>query len=361
MLFLRTLLISALLSIVPSACADAMMVPIVFHKKYDISFMGMEKLHPFDTKKYGKVANHLQQTCNIAPECFYQPEKASDADLELVHTSKYLATLKSSRTVATIAEVAPLAFLPNAFLQHSMLASMRYATAGTVLGAQLAMSSGWAINLAGGYHHAKANNGEGFCFFADIPLAIKKLRETNSDLKVLIVDLDAHQGNGLAAILGEDKLTYIFDMYSGNNYPRDRAMYKYIDFNFPLVDYIKDLAYLNLLKSELPKAIEAVKPDLIIYNAGTDIFERDPLGKMKVTKQGIIERDAFVFGQALAIKTPILMVLSGGYSKESADIVGTSIENILKQFKLVEAHLRAAPRRQTLTTVKSKIKKLWTK
>lgn len=310
-------------------------VPIVFHEDYDISFFGIEKLHPFDTQKYGKIARHLQQTCNIAPKDFQKPEKMTDAQLQLVHTAGYLASLKYSRTIATIAEIAPLRYLPNFLLQRNMMNGMRYASAGTVLGAELAMTHGWSINLAGGYHHAKAGNGEGFCFFADIPLAIKKLREKNPALKVLVVDLDAHQGNGLEAILGPDPLTHIFDMYSGNNYPSDSAVFKYIDFNYPLADYIQDQDYLAILKKELPKAIKATKPDLIIYNAGTDIFEQDPLGKMRVTENGIIERDLFTFSQALDNKTPILMVLSGGYSTESAHIVGTSIENILKKLNLI--------------------------
>jgi len=324
-------------------------VPIVFHNNYDISFFGIEKLHPFDTKKYGKIARHLEQTCDISPEELQKPEVVTDEQLKEVHTLRYLAALKSSSTVATIAEVPPLRYLPNFLLQRNMLNSMRHATGGTILGAQLAMENGWAINLGGGYHHAKADGGEGFCFFADIPLAIKKVRETNSALKVLVVDLDAHRGNGLAAILGSDPLTFIFDMYSKNNYPRDYEMCKYIDFNYPLATNIGDQDYLALLKSGLPKAIETTKPDLIIYNAGSDIFQKDPLGRMGVTKDGIIERDSFLFSQAIANSTPILMVLSGGYSAESADIVGTSIENILKSFKLVGARPQVALNRQATT------------
>lgn len=323
-------------------------VPIVFHKNYDISFFGIEKMHPFDTQKYGKIAAHLQRTCGILPQDLQTPDKVSDADLLLVHTPAYLLSLKRSKMVAQISEIWPLKFLPNFLLQRNMLNAMRYATAGTVLGAELALKHGWAINLSGGYHHAKSGNGEGFCFFADIPLAIKKLREKQPALKVLVVDLDAHQGNGLEQILGPDPLTYIFDMYSKNNYPRDTAVMKYIDFNFPLPDYIQDAAYLGILKTELPKAIAHVKPDLIIYNAGSDIFEQDPLGKMAVTEQGIIERDLFLFSQAFANKTPLLMVLSGGYSTESAHIVSTSIENILKKFHLI-------PKRPAVTTIKQPV------
>ena len=101
--------------------------------------------------------------------------------------------------------------------------------------------------------HAKRNNGEGFCFLADIPLAILKIRIKNPNLKILIIDLDAHQGNGLADILGSDPLTVIFDMYSDYNYPRDIKMREYIDFNYPLKDFINTSEYLNILKNALPK------------------------------------------------------------------------------------------------------------
>lgn len=311
-------------------------IPIVFHENYDISFFGIEKLHPFDTKKYGKIAKHLEYVFNIYPEDLQKPEKISDTDLQLVHTREYLESLRYSSAAAKIAEMPVLRFVPNYFVQRNLLNPMRYATAGTVLGAQLALTHGWAINLSGGYHHAKSNKGEGFCFFADIPLAIKKLREKKANLKVLIIDLDAHQGNGIELVCAGDKNTFIFDMYSKNNYPGDREAMKYIKFNFALRDCIQDAEYLDILKTELPKAIEQVKPDLIIYNAGSDIFELDPLGNMRVSKNGIIERDQFVFEQAFKNKMPILMVLSGGYTAQSAEIVSESIENICKHFKLIE-------------------------
>lgn len=318
----------------PQEQAPQRRVPIVYHPDYNISFLGMEKLHPFDTKKYGRIAKHLEKSCGIAQDELYRPEKATYEQLREVHSAQYLDGLKKSSLVARIAEVPPLKYVPNFLLQKGMLNSMKYATGGTVLAAQLAMKEGWAVNLGGGYHHAKSRGGEGFCFFADIPLAIKKLRETHKDLKVLVVDLDAHQGNGLEEVLGADQKTAIFDMYSKYNYPADYAVRQYIDFDYPLPTNIDDQAYLGILKRELPKAIEQTKPDLIIYNAGSDVYEKDPLGKMRLTKAGIIERDAFLFEQAFANKKPILMTLSGGYSKESADIVGSSLENVVKRFKL---------------------------
>lgn len=319
-------------------------IPIIFHDNYDISCLGLEKLHPFDTKKYGKIADHLAKSCNLHKSLFFKPEKISDKDLLLVHTQTYLDSLKSSSSIAQVAEVYPLRYIPNFLLQRVLLNPMRYATAGTVLGAELALEYKWAINLSGGYHHAKSNSGGGFCYFADIPLAIKKLRIKHPNLKVLVLDLDAHQGNGHESILESDPLTQIFDIYNECNYPYDNQAKKAIDFDYPVSSGIEDKEYLNLLKKTLPSALEQAKPDLIIYNAGSDVYSKDPLGKMKISKNGIIERDKFVFEESMKRQIPILMVLSGGYSNESAEIVGESIENVLKNvIKIPNVIPRAYP------------------
>ncbi|MCM8812213.1 MAG: histone deacetylase [Candidatus Omnitrophica bacterium] len=292
-------------------------MPIVFSPRYDISFMGLEKLHPFDTTKYGKIYRHLVKM-GIPRSVFHTP------------TKEYLASLKSSRVVAEIAELAPLSLLPNGFLQWRLLLPMKYAAGGTMLGAELALKHGWSINLSGGYHHAKAESGGGFCFFADIPMAVHRLRKDNPAMTFLIVDLDVHQGNGYESIFQDDPSIHIFDVYNRLNYPADEEVKRYIDFNFPVEPGIRDKEYLALIERELNAAVRQTQPDILIYLAGTDIFEEDPLGGMNISEQGIIRRDEMVFQVALDNQVPILMVLSGGYSTKSADIVGKSLENILR-------------------------------
>lgn len=308
-------------------------MPIIFHEKYDISFMGIENLHSFDSKKYGKVFNTLCKNLNLTKDNFYRPDELDIKDLELVHSNAYLELLNKSQTIAQISEIYPLKFLPNFILQKFVLTPMKYATSGTVLGASLALQHGWAINLSGGYHHAKANSGEGFCFFADIPLAVYKLHKTNPKLKVMVIDLDAHQGNGYESIFKDDKRIVTFDVYNGEIYPHDLYAKQFIKYDYPVKSFIKDEEYLNLIRTKLPKAIKEFKPNLIIYNAGTDIFSEDPLGRMSVSKNGIIERDSFVFNTVLNSHIPILMVLSGGYSKKSAEIISESVEKIVKNIE----------------------------
>lgn len=306
----------------------------VYSPQYNISILGMENFHPFDTKKYGKVYQYLIKAHHIPKDSFFIPKKVTEETLETVHTSTYLQSLRKSATIAHVAEMPILKSLPNGVLQKGILDPMRYATQGTIDGCKLALKHKTVINLSGGYHHAKKGNGEGFCFFADINLGIEELRKTNPDIKVMIVDLDAHQGNGHEEIVQNDSLVYIFDMYNGSIYPHDDAVKHAIDKDIPLASQTNDEKYLALLKSNFKQAISKFKPDFIIYNAGTDIYENDPLGDLKISTEGIIQRDAFMFGQALAHDIPLLMVLSGGYTKESATIISKSITNLLTTFDL---------------------------
>ena len=307
-----------------------MKLPIIFSKHYDVVFGGFEKLHPFDSAKYGKVYSYLIQEVGIHESKFYSPEMVSEDDLLSVHAKEYLSSLNHSDTIARIVESGFLSLIPNKLLQSRLIKPVKYATGGTMLGCELALTHGWAINLSGGYHHAKANAGGGFCFFADIPIAVHRLFKKKPDMSIMIIDLDAHQGNGYASIFKDDKRIHIFDVYNEHIYPGDFEARKYIEFDNPIKPHIEDQEYLSLIEGNLPEAIEKSKPDIIIYIAGTDILKEDLLGCMNVSEDGIIKRDEMVFRNALKNRIPILMVLGGGYSIKSAGVIGKSIENLLK-------------------------------
>lgn len=223
-----------------------------------------------------------------------------------------------------------LSLLPGKMVDNRILNPMRYATGGTILGAELALEYGWAINLSGGYHHAKADEGGGFNAYSDIAIAIEHVWKTHPKYTVLIIDLDTHQGNGYASIFTNDPRIFIFDLYNADIYPHDTDAKQYIDFDYGVSSGITDEEYLQILKTNLPTAIDQSNPDLIIYNAGTDIYENDLLVNMKITREGIVERDAFVFTQAEGKNIPILMLLSGGYGAESAGIISDSVVGIFE-------------------------------
>lgn len=309
-----------------------MKLPIIFHPRYDIGLWGLENRHPFDSKKYGKVFRYLCDRGLIVGKAHFQPEKkVEDAELLRVHTLTYVQSLKRSSTIARIAELDLLRWVPNCILQRNFLDPMRWATAGTMLGVDLAMKYGWAINLGGGYHHAKSDSSSGFCFFADINLAAQWAFEQYPTVKrLMVIDLDAHQGNGFEAIFKDDPRVDVFDMYNADIYPMDLPAAQWIRWRFPLRSGTVERDYMATLQAHLPAAIQQSSPDLILYNAGTDPYEKDLLGGLRVSAAGLAVRDQVVFEQVRHRGIPILMVLSGGYHRDSAGIIGSSIHQLWK-------------------------------
>ena len=253
-------------------------VPIVYHPDYNIGLLGLENYHPFDSKKYGRVYERIKAQFNLSPNDFAKPAaQVSENELLKVHTPEYLQSLKWSSVIAQITEIGELIFIPNFLLQWYLLTPMRWATQGTLVAVDLALQHGWAINLAGGYHHAKSDEGGGFCAYADIPHAVEKLVNKYHKKKILIIDLDAHQGNGHETILCHNEHVAIFDVYNEDIYPGDDPAKECITYNHPIKSGTTDKEYLNLLETELPEAFNKSKPDFIIYNAGTDIYKHDTL------------------------------------------------------------------------------------
>ncbi|MFN8371837.1 MAG: histone deacetylase [Anaerolineae bacterium] len=305
---------------------------IIYSPDYDIHFWGIEKLHPFDTRKYSHaydlayitLGNQLQKA-TLTPT-----HPVSDDDLCLVHTRAYLESLKSVAILIQALEFAPLAAFPYEVIEERVLTPMRLATSGTIMAAREVLSCGLAINLSGGYHHASADKGEGFTVFSDMSIAILKLRaegKLSAKDKILLIDLDAHQGNGHERVFHDDPLVYIFDMYNGSIYPHDSFARKRINWNLSLAPGTRDTQYLNALKDYLPRVLNEVNgvPKMAFYIAGTDIYEHDQLGGLRITENGIFERDRFVLDTLMDAQIPTVMLLAGGYSHDSYRFISRSI------------------------------------
>lgn len=301
--------------------------PIVYNENYNIGLFGLEELHPFDSKKYGRVFNFLQQN-GFETENFINAQKVSKELLAIHHTQEYLDSLQSSWTLARITELGFLRFFPSKLSRNVVLEPMLYQTGGSLMAAQAALEHGWAINLGGGFHHASSARGEGFCALADISLIIKFLRQQNLAQKIMIIDLDAHQGNGHQRDFVDDLDVYIFDVYNKEVYPQEHEIKTAIDLKVELKSFSGDIVYKNELIPSLEKAFREFKPDIVIYVAGTDVLEGDPLGGLSLSKQAVIERDERVFQAARARDTPIVMLLSGGYQKSNASVIAESIMNL---------------------------------
>ncbi|KAM6344898.1 histone deacetylase 11 isoform 1-T1 [Alca torda] len=265
----------------PSACW-----PIIYSPDYNITFMGLEKLHPFDAGKWGKVINFLKEEKLIADDLIVQAREATDEDLLVVHTRRYLNKLKWSFVVATITEIPPVAFLPNFVVQRKVLKPLRTQTGGTIMAGKLAVDRGWAINVGGGFHHCSGDKGGGFCAYADITLAIKFLFERVQGVsKATIIDLDAHQGNGHERDFMDDHRVYIMDVYNRYIYPGDGFAKRAIKRKVELEWGTEDTEYLQKVHTHVEGALNEVKPDVIVYNAGTDILDGDPLGGLAISPQ----------------------------------------------------------------------------
>ncbi|XP_005052896.1 PREDICTED: histone deacetylase 11 isoform X1 [Ficedula albicollis] len=305
--------------------------------------MGLEKLHPFDAGKWGKVINFLKEEKLIADDLIVQAREATDEDLLVVHTRRYLNKLKvlylfmcvSSKlsrwsfVVATITEIPPVAFLPNFVVQRKVLKPLRTQTGGTIMAGKLAVDRGWAINVGGGFHHCSSDKGGGFCAYADITLAIKFLFERVQGVsRATIIDLDAHQGNGHERDFMDDPRVYIMDAYNRYIYPGDGFAKRAIKRRVELEWGTEDAEYLQKVQTHVEGALNEFQPDIVVYNAGTDVLDGDPLGGLAISPQGIVKRDEVVFRAARSRGVPVLMVTSGGYQKRTARIIADSILNL---------------------------------
>lgn len=330
----------------PEGYGERDQLPIVYSDAYNISFYGLEKVHPFDAGKWGKVFTALRRAGLLTDSNFYEPHEATDEELLVVHTPSYINRLKWSAYVATVTEVPFMAMLPNCVVQRRVLKPFRFQTAGTVLAARLALDHGWAIHLGGGFHHASARRGGGFCCYADITLAVRELQRHGKIKHVIVVDLDAHQGNGYARDFLGDEDVYIMDVYNRAIYPFDEYAKGAIRRKVELRPGTSDEAYLKLVDDHLQMALAEFDADLVVYNAGTDVLSGDVLGHLNISEKGVVQRDELVFRRVRRQGLPVVMLTSGGYQRQSARVIAHSVLNLCRRGLLA----KRPPRRRTSST-----------
>lgn len=307
---------------------------IVYSRHYNIGFYGLERLHPFDSRKYGRawrlIRRHFGSAMN---QLHIRPRHAvSREEMMLVHSADYLTKLRDSKYLMRALEVPAIRRLPGWVIDWHVLRPMRWATEGTVLAATEALTHGFAVNLSGGYHHAKPNHGEGFSIYSDIGIAIASLRKQNlihEKARVAYIDTDAHQGNGVCHTFMSDNRVFIFDMFNCNIYPIfDVDARERVDCDVGITKSTTDAEYMRELNDWLPAFLDSVGRTpigLAIYNAGTDVFAGDPLGDLNISAATILERDLFVVNELRKRGIPTIMVLSGGYTKQSFRLVADSV------------------------------------
>jgi histone deacetylase 11 len=305
------------------------MIPLVYHPLYNITAFGLERRHPFDSRKYRRIHDALIGRGLRREVDFVRPRPATIAELRRVHSAEYLASLRRSEVLATIFAVPLARIVPGWLLDWRVLRSMRLATGGTLLACRLALEHGIAINLGGGFHHASAGRGGGFCAYADTPIAAATINDEGRIKRLLVVDLDAHQGNGTAAVVRDWPWAAMFDVFEDDLFPPQKEPEAY---PHPVQAGLSGTEYLDLVANSLPRVLDEYRPDFVVYNAGSDPYRDDPLADLSLSKEEMAERDLLVVTLVRERKIPIAMVLSGGYAADSWRVHTDAIEGILTRF-----------------------------
>ena len=283
----------------------------------------LPKGHRFPMLKYELLPQQLLHEGTCTETNFFKPEVQEDSHILKVHTEEYFNDLKHLT-------LDPRAARKTGFPLSDILVKREVMIAdGTMKASEFALQNGIAMNIAGGTHHAYTDHGEGFCLLNDQAIAARYLQEKGLAHKILVVDLDVHQGNGTAEIFKNDPSVFTFSMHGKSNYPFKKEQ---SDLDIALENDCDDATYLSILKKTLPKLIKDEKPDFIYYLCGVDVIASDKLGKLALTIEGCKERDRFVLQSCRDLNLPIMCSMGGGYSPE----IKTIIEAHANTFRLAQ-------------------------
>lgn len=268
--------------------------------------------HRFPMIKYELIPGQLLHEGTIQADALHAPSVCDRETILLTHDEGYLQKLETQ----TLSEREQRAI---GFPQSAQLTLReKIITQGTINCTLHALQQGVALNVAGGTHHAFADRGEGFCLLNDFAVAANHLLHAGLAKKILIIDLDVHQGNGTASIFRDEERVFTFSMHGAHNYPFRKET---SDLDVPLPDGTDTETYLTLLREHLERLLEYVQPDFAFYLSGVDILETDKFGKLKVTMEGCAARDRFVFESLRNRGIPVAVAMGGGYSADHRIIV----------------------------------------
>ena len=277
-----------------------MQLPIVNHPDY---FAKINDDNKFPIKKFGALAKHLLKTKVITK--FHIPKECSIETMKTSHSIEYINQIKNKTLDIKLQK--KIGFPIN----DSVVRRSFVATGGTVLASKLALDSKLACNTAGGSHHATYSFGAGYCVFNDVAVAANYLKNKGYAKKILILDLDVHQGNGNSEIFKNDKDVFTFSMHCASNYPAKKSK---SDMDIELKEHMEDREYLDILNFNL-KRLNKLNFDFVFYIAGVDVHYDDRLGKLKLSDEGIEKRDMLVIENYFVKKVPLCGVLGGGYNR----------------------------------------------
>ncbi|MBI2209637.1 MAG: histone deacetylase [Deltaproteobacteria bacterium] len=280
-------------------------MPVVF--VYSEGYYADIGAHVFPVEKYRLVYQQLRKRGVIGGRLI-EPEPGSPGDLLLVHDRDYVEDLVHARlTERTFSSELPIS--------KEIIRAFLLATGGAIRASEEALREGCAVNLSGGFHHAFPDHAEGFCYINDMAVAVRRVQSQRKGIRIAVVDCDLHQGNGTAFIFKDDESVYTFSIHQRDLYPLKQDS----SWDIHLKNGVGDEEYLAHLEKAIPAIMEKFKPDFVLYQAGADPYEGDQLGDLKLTIEGLKERDALVFGECKKRGVPVAALLGGGYAVHTND------------------------------------------
>jgi acetoin utilization deacetylase AcuC-like enzyme len=281
---------------------------LIYHDGYDLNLGA----HVFPSQKFRLIRDRLLASGFAKPADFVQPEPATDEDLLLVHQRGWITRLKQG--TLDYLELMKLE-IPYS---RQMVEAFWLAAGGTTLAARLALQDRIGFNIGGGFHHAFAGHGEGFCAINDVAVAIRKLQQERLIERAMVVDCDVHDGNGTAAIFAGDASVFTLSIHQLNNYPSIKPP---SNIDVDLEDGIGDAEYLSRLGTACRKGLSESQPQLVMYVAGADPYREDQLGGLALSIDGLKARDRLVFDLAREKGAAVAVTLAGGYAVKLEDTV----------------------------------------
>src|SRR5882724_3297049 len=300
---------------------------LIYHQRYDLNL----GTHVFPSQKFRLIYEMLLREDIATPEDFLRPSPASDEDLLRVHTADWVHKLKTGTLTAS--EVMKL----EVPYSKELAEAVWLAAGGTILAGQCALRDGFGSNIGGGFHHAYAGHGEGFCAINDVAVAIRRLQTDGAIRTAMVIDTDVHHGNGTASIFGEDESVFTLSIHQLNNYPAHKPA---SNLDLDLDDRVEDDEYLETLLPAVAESLEKFGPDIVFYVGGADPFCEDQLGGLMLTKKGLKERDKRVFEEARKRGVPVATTLAGGYARQVEDTVRIHVNTILAAKEVAESLAR---------------------
>ena len=274
----------------------------VYSRRYQLELPGVT----YDSRRGERILTFLDSTGLLGSRAVHRPEPATFRHLRRVHTDEYLDSLDNPGSLTPV-----VGFQLAEDSADRILDTQRLMAGGTLLAARLALSQGIGINLGGGLHHAFASRGERFCVFNDVAVAIAELRASAFQGRILVIDLDLHDGDGTRALFAQDPTVHTFSIHNQTNGSTDAVEATVVE----LPGSVEDAAYLEAVKTHLPPVLESFRPELVFYLAGSDPASDDQIGNWKISAAGMRERDRFVVSRVRegSRRLPLAIVLGGGY------------------------------------------------